>query len=112
MFRKERFIEKTANLASRLTVFSGGDKGIRTPDLLTASQTRSQLRYTPNGLFAKQHPHYSIGGVVCQVVFCVTAHLVRLQLKAATRKCKENKFMVYIFDKMYYNGISTNKKET
>ncbi len=25
----------------------GGDKGSRTPDLLTASQTRSQLRYTP-----------------------------------------------------------------
>ena len=25
----------------------GGDKGIRTPDLLTASQTRYQLRHTP-----------------------------------------------------------------
>lgn len=25
----------------------GGDKGIRTPDLLHAKQTRSQLRYTP-----------------------------------------------------------------
>ena len=25
----------------------GGDEGVRTPDLLTASQTRSQLRHTP-----------------------------------------------------------------
>ena len=25
----------------------GGDEGDRTPDLLTASQARSQLRYTP-----------------------------------------------------------------
>ena len=28
-------------------VILGGDRGIRTPDLLHAKQTRSQLRYTP-----------------------------------------------------------------
>ena len=29
--------------------FFGGDKGDRTPDLLTASQALSQLSYTPKG---------------------------------------------------------------
>ncbi len=29
----------------------GGDKGVRTPDLLNAIQARSQLRHTPTYLF-------------------------------------------------------------
>ena len=32
-------------------VFIGGAEGIRTPDLLNAIQTRSQLRYSPTQLF-------------------------------------------------------------
>lgn len=36
----------------------GGDEGDRTPDLLTASQARSQLRYAPKlSLFGPQRPH-------------------------------------------------------
>ena len=34
----------------RDTIASGGGKGIRTPDLLTASQALYQLSYTPEGV--------------------------------------------------------------
>jgi hypothetical protein len=35
-----------------IVTFDGGAKGDRTPDLLTASQARSQLRYSPNFLYS------------------------------------------------------------
>ena len=35
------------NITLSVRVLNGGAKGIRTPDLLTASQARSQLRYSP-----------------------------------------------------------------
>lgn len=41
-------------------IYFGGDKGIRTPDLLTASQARSQLRHTPTCIkFIHQLFNYS-----------------------------------------------------
>ena len=39
--------KRAGNLSPRPDGISGGDKGIRTPDLLTASQALSQLSYTP-----------------------------------------------------------------
>ena len=45
--RDEQFNPKQQSHTGFLQTF-GGDKGDRTPDLLAASQARSQLRYTPN----------------------------------------------------------------
>ena len=46
----------------RDTIASGGGKGIRTPDLLTASQALYQLSYTPEGVIiiagARCHPSW------------------------------------------------------
>ena len=39
--------------------FSGGDGGDRTHDLLTASQTLSQLSYAPVSLFLTFYRHFS-----------------------------------------------------
>ena len=41
------YMKKGPNLRWSLIQCSGGDEGNRTPDLLTASQTRSQLRQRP-----------------------------------------------------------------
>ena len=39
---------KKPPIAVITTIIDGGDKGIRTPDLLTASQALSQLSYIPS----------------------------------------------------------------
>ena len=48
---RSRQKEKTTNV-ERFNICRrfGGDKGARTPDLLTASQALSQLSYTPTGI--------------------------------------------------------------
>ena len=42
-----------------------GDKGIRTPDLLNAIQTRSQLRHTP------RYEYYDTRCIVVLQGFCI-----------------------------------------
>ena len=41
------FVQPFVGIISFLSVFHGGDKGIRTPDLLHAKQALSQLSYIP-----------------------------------------------------------------
>ena len=41
------FVQPFAGIISFLSTLVGGDKGIRTPDLLHAKQALSQLSYTP-----------------------------------------------------------------
>lgn len=45
--KKERIIYVPFHSRPNAESLVGGDKGIRTPDLLTASQTRYQLRHAP-----------------------------------------------------------------
>ena len=47
---------RSKQIASILTAFSGGDMGIRTPDLLHAKQPLSQLSYTPEYIPRNHRP--------------------------------------------------------
>ena len=64
---------KTGWTLSCPSVFLGGAKGIRTPDLLTASQTRSQLRYSPK----TQPPYDSITADMISIpkIYFLTAYV-------------------------------------
>jgi hypothetical protein len=66
--------QKTKTLQPlQLQGFFGGAKGIRTPDLLTASQTRSQLRYSPK----TQPSHDSITADMISIpkIYFLTAYV-------------------------------------
>ncbi len=48
-------IKKREPIRLSCAILIGGDEGTRTPGLLTASQTRSQLRHTPKNFITFGH---------------------------------------------------------
>ena len=62
--------------SAQLKISDGGDREDRTPDLLIANQTLSQLSYAPVALYSNQTPHveqHAVGYRLCRsLMLCGT----------------------------------------